>query len=408
MTLARTLLVFFALTLSHGAWANHSNARSDHLSDLVVQRLSHMKEVAAYKWHSGLPIEDLKRESVVLSSIPQLSLQHGLVASTAQSFFRSQIEAAKEVQHYWFRLWRRDPNLIPPTPGDLTTEIRPELIALGKRIASSLGEETLATEQLTVEGLSPATAKKLSEAAAAVQHYPNQLKQILGSGILRVGTTADYLPFSSFSENRYQGIDIDLAADLAQSLGVEIQWVRTSWPQLMSDLHAGNFDIGMSGISINLKRARTAFFSAPYHRGGKTPIVRCEDVSRFNSLDAIDSPDVLAVVNPGGTNELFARHHLKRAQLKLHPDNRTIFSEIIEGRADVMFTDQIEVQRQSQLSSGLSSGLCAAMPGQTLSVSQKGFLLPQDIAWKHYVDTWLEQRRLEGRVEQIFAKHMPR
>lgn len=398
MTLSRTLLVFLAVFF--GSWSLGAN--SDELSDLVAERLSYMKNVAAYKWHSDLPIEDLERESVVLSSIPQLSLQHGLVAGPAQSFFRSQIEAAKEIQRYWFRAWSQDPKAVPSNPGDLNSEIRPALITLGNSIASRLGKDTLAVAELNVEGLSPAGSRKLSDAVSAVQRYPNQLKQVLGAGILRVGTTADYIPFSSFRENQYEGIDIDLAGDLAASLGVKIQWVKTSWPELMKDLHAGKYDIGMSGISVNLTRARTAFFSTPYHRGGKTPIVRCEDAARFSSLDVIDVPGVLAVVNPGGTNELFARDNLKRAELKLHPDNRTIFTEIVERRADVMFTDQIEVQRQSQL----SADLCAAMPGQTLSVSQKGFLLPQDIAWKHYVDTWLEQRRLEGRLEQIFAEHM--
>ncbi|MFT5335687.1 MAG: cyclohexadienyl dehydratase [Halioglobus sp.] len=392
--------MFVLMILGSGS----ASASAKDLTQLVAERLSHMKSVAAYKWQHDLPIENVEREKQVLSSVSLLSLQHGLIAQTAESFFRSQIEAAKEIQRYWFAQWKRNPKLVPSESGDLDADIRPMLIALGAEITASLGRQTQTITLLQVEGLSGSTSAQLSDAARLVRRYPNRLKQVLDSGVLRVGTTGDYLPFSSGTRYQYEGIDIDLARDLAQSLGVKIQWVETSWPGLMQDLDLGLYDIGMSGISINLKRQRSAFFSSAYHRGGKTPIVRCQDTALYGSLAAIDQPGIRAVVNPGGTNERFARTHLKQATLRLHPDNRTVFEEILSHRADVMFTDQIEVQRQSQM----SNELCAAMPGQTLSVSQKGFLLPQDMIWKQYVDTWLKQRVLEGRVREIFAEHMQR
>ena len=59
------------------------------------------------------------------------------------------------------------------------------------------------------------------------------------------------------------------------------------------------------------------------------------------------------MVNPGGTNEAFARSRYRNANLRIHGDNRTIFKEIAEGRADVMVTDLIE-----QLWAGRDSRLC--------------------------------------------------
>jgi cyclohexadienyl dehydratase len=252
------------------------------------------------------------------------------------------------------------------------------------------------------EGLTRETASTLELALRSVEFYPNQLDQVIQSKTLRVGTTLDYAPFSYESEGRPVGIDLHLAADLAKALGVELVIVNTSWPTLMSDLHKGKFDIGMSGISINLERQKTAFFSLPHHAGGKTPISRCTDTEKFNQLAKIDLASTRLIVNPGGTNQKFVESNIKHASVRVHPDNRTIFNEIILGRADVMITDAIEVRLQSVL----HPELCAAMPGQTLTFQQKAFLLPRDPIWKAYIDTWLGQRIGEGEVERAFTQHL--
>ncbi len=69
---------------------------------------------------------------------------------------------------------------------------------------------------------------------------------------------------------------------LAKSLGVQPQFVSTSWSTLMRDYQAGRFDVALGGVSITPERAKLAAFSVPYHRGGKTPIVRCGTEARFD------------------------------------------------------------------------------------------------------------------------------
>src|SRR5215218_8232471 len=65
-------------------------------------------------------------------------------------------------------------------------------------------------------------------------------------------------------------------------------------------------------------------------------IIRCENASKFQTLQDIDRPGVKAVVNPGGTNERFARGNLKDAEIVVFPDNTWIFEEIAAGKADLM------------------------------------------------------------------------
>ena len=62
----------------------------------------------------------------------------------------------------------------------------------------------------------------------------------------------------------------------------------------------------------------------------------------------------------------------------------------------------IEVQLQSTR----HRQLCATMPGETLTFSDKGYLMPQDPQLKEYVDLWLATRQANGTLESVFAKHL--
>ncbi|WP_284070949.1 transporter substrate-binding domain-containing protein [Pseudomonas aeruginosa] len=156
------------------------------------------------------------------------------------------------------------------------------------------------------------------------------------------------------------------------------------------------FDIAMSGISINLERQRQAYFSIPYLRDGKTPITLCSEEARFQTLEQIDQPGVTAIVNPGGTNEKFARVNLKKARILVHPDNVTIFQQIVDGKADLMMTDAIEARLQSRL----HPELCAVHPQQPFDFAEKAYLLPRDEAFKRYVDQWLHIAEQSGLLRQ--------
>jgi cyclohexadienyl dehydratase len=229
------------------------------------------------------------------------------------------------------------------------------------------------------------------------------LQEILARGVLRVGTTGDYEPFSVREENAatYRGFDIDQADALAQALGVKLEFVPTSWPKLAADLQSKQFDVAVGGVSITLERAKHGFFSLAYLNDGKTPIARCADQARFASLAEIDRPDVRVVVNPGGTNERFARAHLKAATISVFPDNRAIFDEIAASHADVMLTDASETRFQAKRHAGV---LCAIHPDQPFDHSQKAIWMQPDISLKLFVDAWLQMSVESGALAALRAK----
>ena len=220
------------------------------------------------------------------------------------------------------------------------------------------------------------------------------LDTVMARHRLRIGLTGDYKPFSDQdpATGAFSGLDVDLATGLAKALGVEPVFVKTSWSTLLADLQAGRFDILVGGVSITLDRQKVGYFSIPSDVDGKAAIARCADKDRFASLDAIDRPGVRVVINPGGTNERFDRARLHAAEIRVFPDNRTIFREVAEGRADVMITDGVETRLQQKL----NPGLCAIHPDQPFDRAEKAWLMPRDTAFKLFVDQYLHLKQLDG------------
>ena len=104
------------------------------------------------------------------------------------------------------------------------------------------------------------------------------LEEIAARGTIRIGTTGDYIPMSYLNPQtgEYEGIDAELSKIIADSLGVKIQYVPTTWPTLAADTQAGKFDIALCGISRNYNRAKTMAMSDAYGEGlfGKTILCR--------------------------------------------------------------------------------------------------------------------------------------
>lgn len=231
----------------------------------------------------------------------------------------------------------------------------------------------------------------------------SHLDQILEKKVLRVGTTFDYPPFTYKDENgKPQGIDVELAQDLANSLEVKIEFVQTTWSDLLKDLGEDRFDIAMGGISKKLFRQQQFFFSQGYGADGKTGIAHCDHAKDFQNFSAADQPQVKVITNIGGTNERFAKSHLKKAKLITIKDNTKVFNELIQKNADIMFTDAIEVRYQSHL----HNELCPTFLDQQFDIVAKAYLMPRDGVWLEYIDAWLDELKLQKRIDAAYAKYV--
>jgi cyclohexadienyl dehydratase len=248
----------------------------------------------------------------------------------------------------------------------------------------------------------------LSQAQGTVPRSPSnpsssRLDEIAERGNLRACTTGDYKPYSFLRpDGQFEGIDIEFTNALAKSLGVKAEFVKTSWSRLMVDF-IKQCDLAMGGVSITLDRQKHAFFTQPYLVDGKTPIARCVDVNKYQTIAQIDQPATRVIVNSGGTNERFAKRYFPHATLTVYLDNVTLFQQILAGKADVMVTDASETLLQQKL----NPGLCSIHPDKPFDVVEKAFLVPRgDVAFQQYVDQFLHLWKENGDYRAVVDKWM--
>ena len=233
----------------------------------------------------------------------------------------------------------------------------------------------------------------------------DRLSEIKNRGVLLVGARGDYRPMSYWEPDtgEYWGFDADLAEDLADSLGVDLQFVPTSWPTLMDDTLAGKFDLAACGITITDARKEQALMSEGYLVNGKTIICRSEDAAKYTDLESINKPEVRVMVNPGGLNEKFARENLPDVTLIVHDVNQDIPGLIAEGAADIMITEIMEAGYYV----GQDERLAAPLINEPFTHGELGVLMPkgsEDLL--EYVNAFLEEEKRSGRLDDLADEYI--
>ncbi len=390
--------------------------RVDEVLRLADERMSLMPAVAAYKWQNQAPVTDPERERAVTTRAVELARTMGLAAEGVQAVFDLQVRAARESQIRMHDAWRAHGFDFPAPIPSLEHDLRPKLdrftveflraLYLAAPEFSRIDFATVhaaSIDILRAPGWTDNDKRELLGALARVHKAPPQLAQIQAAGVLRIGTTGDYAPFSVEQDGVLGGSDVALAESLAKRLGVQPVFVRTTWGAMVDDLRADRFDLAIGGVSVTPTRAAVAAFSVPYSSGGKTILSRCEDAKKFGKLAAVDKRGVRVIVNPGGTNEQYVRANLHRATIAVFPDNKTIFDEIRARRADVMITDDVEVELQTHR----YPELCRAFAG-TLTHADKAVLLPKDSDLVGGVNAWLGEAIRNGEPARLLEQQVRR
>lgn len=222
----------------------------------------------------------------------------------------------------------------------------------------------------------------------------SRLGQVLRDRKIQVCTTGDYRPYTykDPKTGQWSGIDVDMARSLGKSLGAEVEFVQTSWADVVADMDR-SYDIAVGGISYTTDRAQKAAFSDTTSPDGKTPIVRCGEEDKYATVAVINKPSVRVITPVGGTNQKFAEKNFPDAKVTAYKDNNTIFDQITQGKADVMVTDASETRWVAHT----HPQLCSVHPDKPFDHFDKGYLLPQgDTVWEEYVDNWLDIASQDG------------
>jgi cyclohexadienyl dehydratase len=247
-----------------------------------------------------------------------------------------------------------------------------------------------------------AAAAVVALAMTAQAQAQSALADILGGGVLKVGTTGDWNPMTmkDIATNSYTGYDIDVMTELAKDLGVEVEFVPADWKTLVSGVTSGKYHMTGSA-SISPARAKAAGYSTSYFSLATVPLILVEDADKFKDWDDLNQPDVTVAATLGTTQEKQVKEYFPDAKHAIVEAPARDFQEVLAGRADAHITSNVEANKLVEKYSQLMIVPVSAPKSPT----PIAMLLPQaDQVWINYVNTWIALKTERGFFEKLGKK----
>lgn len=111
---------------------------------------------------------------------------------------------------------------------------------------------------------------------------------------LVVATNAAFEPFEYTKGDSYYGIDMEIAAALAESLGQELVIQNMDFDAVCLSVGQHKCDIAMAGLTIKEDRKEYVNFSDPYYSASQKLIVRSDDTTFDDCTDAASIEAILS------------------------------------------------------------------------------------------------------------------
>lgn len=92
--------------------------------------------------------------------------------------------------------------------------------------------------------------------------------RIQSTATLRVGTSADYIPFGYYGpDNQLDGYDVALIREIGAALGLNVEITNIAFDGLLGALQLGQIDVAIAALSITPERAALVDFTNVYYVG---------------------------------------------------------------------------------------------------------------------------------------------
>ncbi|SMP62835.1 transporter substrate-binding domain-containing protein [Anoxynatronum buryatiense] len=128
-------------------------------------------------------------------------------------------------------------------------------------------------------------------AEAAEDAVDGKIADIQAAGKIVLGTSADYPPYEFIVEVdgnlEVVGFDIEIAREIANDLGVELEIRDMDFDGLLAALVAGNIDFIVAGMVPTEVRKESVDFSVPYYRAEQRFLVRAADAAELSTVEAL-------------------------------------------------------------------------------------------------------------------------
>jgi polar amino acid transport system substrate-binding protein len=201
------------------------------------------------------------------------------------------------------------------------------------------------------------------------------------------------------------GWEYDAMAEIAKRLNFRPVYETSSWDAMIPAVAQGQYDIGMTGITIRADRAEQVDFSEPYMRSEMVMLVRADE-DRFSDRASFTSgpKDLLIGAQPGTTPFYVAVYDLldgneSNPRIKLFETFGASVQALKAGDVDLVLTDGTA-----------GAGYVAAYPedfkivGEPMGAEDFGFIFPKGSDLVQPVNAAIAALRADGTLEALNKK----
>ena len=126
-----------------------------------------------------------------------------------------------------------------------------------------------------------------------------------GAEKLVMATNAEFPPYEYYDGDVVVGIDAEIAAAIAEKLGMELEIVDTAFDSIIPAVVAGKYDMGMAGMTVTEERLEEVNFSESYATGVQVVIVKAD--SEITTVeDLFGDKNYTIGVQTGTTGDLYS------------------------------------------------------------------------------------------------------
>ena len=224
------------------------------------------------------------------------------------------------------------------------------------------------------------------------------------AGKLTMSTNAQFPPYEMVADDgSFEGIDVEIAAAIAEKLGLELQVDDMDFDSALLAAQNGKSDMVMAGVTITDERLAVMDFSDTYANGVQVVIVK-ED-SDITSIADLEGKMIGTQQGTTGyiycsadpEDEGFGEDHVTA-----YADGATAVQALINGQVDCVVIDNAPAQEFVKANPGLKI-LDTEFTNEDYAIGvAKG-----NTALLDAINTALKELIADGTVQEIIDKYIP-